>query len=163
MRYSLYRYPDWYTGMVKLEFVLVSTCWHEGHFLRDRAVGSPFLKGVRKLMLSFNGIHPFVLWHVSTGMDINVKNNKLLIISSIKAARFGPQVLTSGTKIHDSEQKVNMHVDWYVPCFVRKLNAENVLKINKWTLILLIYFCCIMVTNVFRPFMWPSLGWFIWE
>jgi len=44
-------------------------------------------------------------------MDINVKNNKLLIISSIKAARFGPQVLTSGTKIHDSEQKVNMHVD----------------------------------------------------
>jgi len=66
MRYSLYRYLDLCTGIVKLEFVLVSTCWYEGHSLRDRAVGSltlslPFLKGVSKLMLSFNGIHPFVL------------------------------------------------------------------------------------------------------
>jgi hypothetical protein len=110
MRYSLYGYLDLYTGIVKLESVLESTCWYEGHSLRDRAVGSltlslSSLQAVSKLMISFNGIHPFVLWHVSIGMYIDVRNNKLLVMSSIEAARFGPQVLSLGTKIYESEKQ----------------------------------------------------------
>jgi hypothetical protein len=37
------------------------------------------------------------------------------------------------------------------------------LKTNKRTSILLTYFYCIMVTNMFRPVKWQSSGWFLWE
>jgi predicted transcriptional regulator len=29
--------------------------------------------------------------------------------------------------------------------------------------LLYLYFYCIVATNMFRPLMWPSTGWFLWE
>ena len=94
-----------------------------------------FLKDVTSGLKALNGANAFVLW------------TWLPFCSIASESQYCPHFLLYA-----------YFGVLYVPYSVYCLYAKS-----KWTVILLMYLYCIVVSNMFRPFMWPSLGWFVWE